>query len=241
MKENMAIEILHPTAALDVKLTAAAQAIFDVLRNKADGGPLVIALCGGRSVVGLLKALLAESAKQPKELLRRVHFFMVDERIVPLDHADSNFGGLNQQLFATLVEQETISKDQLHALSITTSSAQSDCQRYMQELEQVGGHFDVVVLGMGEDGHIAGLFPHHQALAQRGRSFIPFFDSPKAPPERVTASRELVTTASLGVLLALGEAKRAAWNAFSSTSVTVEDCPAKMVETMERCVVVSDL
>jgi 6-phosphogluconolactonase len=237
----MAIEILHPAETLEVKLAAAARAIFDVLGNKTGTGPLVVALCGGRSVVGLLKALLAESAKQPKELLRRVHFFMVDERIAPLDHADSNFGGLNQQFFATLVEQGTISKDQLHPLSIATSSAQSDCQCYMQELERVGGHFDVVVVGMGEDGHIAGLFPHHQALAQRGRSFIPFFDSPKPPPERVTASRELVTTASLGVLLALGEAKRAAWNSFLSRSVTVEECPAKMVEAMERCVVVSDL
>jgi len=111
----------------------------------------------------------------------------------------------------------------------------------MQELKLVGGRFDVVVLGMGEDGHVAGLFPRHPALVQPGRSFIPFFDSPKPPPERVTASRELVTTASLVVLLALGEAKRAAWDAFSSSAVTVVECPAKMVEAMERCVVVSDL
>jgi 6-phosphogluconolactonase len=166
---------------------------------------------------------------------------MVDERIVPLDHAESNFGGLNQQLFATLVGQGTIAHNQLHPLSITIGSAQSDCQHYMQELEQVGGRFDVVVVGMGEDGHVAGLFPRHPALVQPGRSFIPFFDSPKPPPERVTASRELVTTASLGVLLALGEAKQAAWNSFVSRSVTVAECPAKMVEAMERCVVVSDL
>lgn len=237
----MAIEILHPTATLEIKLASAAQSIFEVLKGKSAVEPLTIALCGGRSVVGLLRALLVESSKQPKELLRRVHFFMVDERIVPLDHAESNFGGLNQQLFSTLVEQGAIAPNQLHPLSITAASAQSDCQHYMRELEQFSGRFDVVVLGMGEDGHIAGLFPHHPALDQPGRAFIPFSDSPKPPPERVTASRELVTAASLGVLLALGEAKRAAWKSFLSHSVTVDECPAKMVEAMERCVVVSDL
>ena len=234
-------DILCPGASLESKLDAAAKVIFQVLREQPESAPLVVALCGGRSVVGLLKAFLSESETQPSNLLQRVQFFMVDERIVPLGDPDSNFGCLKQQLFDTLIERGTISDDQLHAISATAENAQQDCDDYMAKLERFGGAFTVVVLGMGEDGHVAGLFPNHAALKLAGNQFIPFFDSPKPPSHRVTASHDLVAGASLGVLLALGEAKREAWNAFLSSDVSLEECPAKMVQGMRRCVVVTDL
>ena len=241
MPKDLSLEILRPGAELKVKLHAAAQTIFAVLQEQPPERPFVLALCGGRSVVGILQALLEESAHQPRELLRRIHFFMVDERIVPLSHSDSNFGGLKQQLFDTLVEQGTILKEQLHPLLISAEDAAGACERYMRELESLGGAFTVVVLGMGEDGHVAGLFPRHVALTTPGRRFIPFFDSPKPPAARVTASSELVTDAALGILLALGEGKRAAWDALMSGTVISADCPAKILASMERCIVVTDL
>lgn len=237
----MAIDVLSPGASLETKLAEAAVVLFQVLKAKPQSTPLVVALCGGRSVVGLLQALIRESAHQPPELLSRIQFFMVDERIVPTTHPDSNFGGLSQQFFNALLEQHIISKEQLHALSITAENSEDACREYLRELEGCGGAFTVVVLGMGEDGHIAGLFPHHPVLAAPGRAFIPFFDSPKPPAARVTASRDLVTEASLGVLLALGEGKRAAWEAFTCDSISDNECPAKMVQSMNRCVVVTDL
>jgi 6-phosphogluconolactonase len=215
--------------------------MFEVLKAQPPLKPLVIALCGGRSVVGLVQAFLRESVHQPQDLLARLHFFMVDERIVPLTHPESNFGGLKQQLFDPLVAQEKISQRQLHPISIALENAHEGCDRYMQELNDCGGVFTITVLGMGEDGHVAGLFPRHPALSATGSKFIPFFDSPKPPAARVTASRELVTGAALVVLLALGEGKRAAWNAFKSDQVLESDCPAKIVQSMGRVVVVTDL
>jgi 6-phosphogluconolactonase len=237
----MAIDVLCPGASLETKLSEAAAVVFEVLKQQPQSTPLVVALCGGRSVVGLLQALLRESTSQPAELLGRIQFFMVDERIVPLTDPDSNFGGLAQQFFNALLESSTIVGEQLHPLSITAEDSALACREYARELERYGGAFTVVILGMGEDGHVAGLFPHHPALAVTGRTFVPFFDSPKPPAARVTASRELVTGASLGVLLALGEGKRAAWEAFTSRASSLDECPAKMVESMKRCVVVTDL
>ncbi len=237
----MPVEGIGKSGSLEVKLLAAAATMFEVLKEQPEARPLVIALCGGRSVVGLVHAFLRESVQQPKDLLARIHFFMIDERIVPLTHADSNFGGLKQQLFDPLVAQGTISQHQLHPLDISPEDAQSACDRYLCELNDCGGIFTIAVLGMGEDGHVAGLFPRHPALAVSGRSFIPFFDSPKPPAARVTASRDLVTGSALAVVLALGEGKRAAWNAFTSDGVSEADCPATMVRSMGRAVVVSDL
>ena len=80
--------------ALAIVLAEVARHIFAVCRQQPAGTPLVVGLCGGRSVVGLLAAVEAEAAAQPADLLGRIQFFMADERLVPLDDEQSNFGGL---------------------------------------------------------------------------------------------------------------------------------------------------
>lgn len=237
----MALEIISGTGSLEEKCLVAAASVFQVLAARPSNEPLTIGLCGGRSVVGLLKALQQASQTQPRELLSRIHFFMVDERIVPLTDPDSNFGGLQQQLFTRLLQEGFITESQLHPFVASKEDAQSACESYLQELQRFGGRFSVVVLGVGEDGHVAGLFPKHPALTETEIAFIPFFDSPKPPAARMTASRKLVTDSAMSVLLALGEGKRAAWERFNSESSSVEDCPALMVKTMSRCLVVTDL
>lgn len=237
----MTIEIAAPKEALNEKMRVAARAIFDVLSQRSKSEPLVIGLCGGRSVVGLLGALLTESREQPHDILERIHFFMVDERIVPLTDAHSNFGGLKELFFDRLVQDGLIRPEQLHPFVATIARSQEACRSYASELERLGGRFDVVVLGMGEDGHVAGLFPHHPLLQERNRGFLAFTDSPKPPPERMTASVPLLCASTLSILLALGEAKRAAWDSFKSSAGGVAECPAKMVLDTARCLVVTDL
>lgn len=237
----MSIEFVAPGESLEQKFSVAARAIFGVLKKKSEQEPLVVGLCGGRSVVGLVKALRDESANQPRTLFERLQFFMVDERVVPLVDPQSNFGGLQTLLFNDLIKEGFIREDQLHPFVATMDSAERACEKYMDELRKCGGHFSVVVLGMGEDGHVAGLFPRHPALSQTAHGFASFSDSPKPPPQRMTASLPLVTASSLGVLLALGEAKRDAWNTFKKSDVSVEDCPARAVLSMERCLILTDV
>ena len=66
---------------------------------------------------------------------------------------------------------------------------------------------DVVVLGIGEDGHVASLFPGHPALAARGPVAVPVHDAPKPPPDRVSLTLEVLRAAPSCVLLASGPAK----------------------------------
>jgi 6-phosphogluconolactonase len=166
---------------------------------------------------------------------------MVDERLVPLTDEQSNYGGLKRLLFDTLVEQRIISEAQLHPFVTDAGKSDFGCSDYREELSSVGGRFTVVVLGVGEDGHIAGLFPHHPALAEKGENFVCFHDSPKPPADRMSASPALITGAELSVILALGEGKRAAWNAFNDNSVAVEACPSKLALKAKECLVVTDL
>lgn len=227
--------------AIDAALREAARRIFVALKSQPQEAPLTIGLCGGRSVVGLLSALEQESHDQPRDLLARVQFFMVDERLVPLSDEQSNFGGLKKLLFDKLVSEGAISASQLHPFIPDSSAPDYGCAAYLKELERFGGRFTVVVLGVGEDGHVAGLFPSHPALNETARGFFPFFDSPKPPPARMTAGKALVTSADLSLVLLLGEGKRAAWATFSAAAVPPSQCPALLATGARQCVVITDL
>ena len=237
----MTATVIRSQGNVEGALRQVAQKIFEVCKSKGPQEPLVVGLCGGRSVVGLLGALQSESANQPRDLLGRIQFFMVDERLVPLTDDQSNYGGLKRLLFDKLVEGSVISNAQLHPFVTDTTQSDFGCGLYRDELRSVGGKFTVVVLGVGEDGHIAGLFPHHPALAEKGETFVHFHDSPKPPADRMSASPALITGAELSVILALGEGKRAAWSAFNDNSVAVEACPSKLALKAKECLVVTDL
>lgn len=237
----MAVTIIQAKDALETALQQTARNIFAVSATKKPTGPIVIGLCGGRSVVGLLGALLKESQNQPKDVLGRIHFFMVDERLVPLTDDQSNYGGLKKLLFDSLLAEGVISPAQLHPFDPNPSLPDYGSAPYLEELEKLGGAFTVAVVGVGEDGHIAGLFPGHQTLKRQGREFLTFHDSPKAPLQRMTASPGLISGADLAIVLLLGEGKRDAWNAFNSPDSTVEKCPALIAKSAAQCVVVTDL
>lgn len=237
----MTPEIIKAGGALEAALREAAQRIFAVLKAQPSGAPLTVGLCGGRSVVGLLSALEQESHKQPQDLLTRVQFFMVDERLVPLTDDQSNYGGLKKLLFDKLTAEKTISESQLHPFVPDSSAPDFGCAAYGAELGRFGGRFTVVVLGVGEDGHVAGLFPRHPVLERLEPAFFSFMDSPKPPPARMTAGKALITGASLSMVLLLGEGKRDAWTVFRAGAASPSECPALLAREARGCIVVTDL
>ncbi len=237
----MSMEVVSAKGDLDAAFDRAAKAIFAVCAQVPLGSDPVMALCGGRSVVGLLGALKRESVNQPAGLMQRIHFFMADERLVPLNDENSNYGALHRLLFADLVKDGTIRTEQLHPLISDPSESDHGCAAYADELGRHGGRFTAVVLGIGEDGHVAGLFPNHPALQRREKTFFSFYDSPKPPPQRMTAGAQLIREAELCVLLALGEGKRDAWNRFSEPETSFQECPSVIGKEVKKYVVVTDL
>jgi 6-phosphogluconolactonase len=235
------MKILSATQGLDAAFDEAARSIFALFSTKSAAEPLVLGLCGGRSVVGLLQALRRVSSDLPQELMRRVQFFMVDERLVPLTDEQSNFGGLKKLLFDELIDQGVIALSQLHPFVPDETQPDYGCTQYGAELNAHGGKFTCVVLGVGEDGHVAGLFPHNAVLSRSEAGFVSFFDSPKPPPQRMTATRQLLVSADLAILLVLGEGKRDAWNRFQGEATLEADCPSVLVKGMKDALVVTDL
>src|SRR5689334_18250686 len=150
-------------AAADEFVTECQQAIMD-------HGRFTVALSGGSTPKALHAVLVERSAKDPNLIdWSRVQIFFGDERHVPPDHPDSNFGMAKE----TLLSKVPIPKQNVHRMHCENPDAAQAATQYDAELARAfqlnaGGfpHFDLVFLGMGPDGHTASLFPKTEALKE---------------------------------------------------------------------------
>jgi 6-phosphogluconolactonase len=199
-------------------------------------GHVNLAVPGGRNVVKIFQAMQREQVDW-----RRVHFFVVDERLVPVDHPDSNFKLLQDHLIAPLAQAGRIASSNAHPFVLDPASADRGVESYERVLADHGFRYDIVLLSSGEDGHVGALYPHHHSIDDPHHGFIVMDDSPKPPPGRMTSSRSLMQTADAAVLLFVGEGKREAYEKFSDAQCPVADCPAKLVLAAKDATVFTDL
>eukprot|EP00041_Stephanoeca_diplocostata_P022538 m.539241 g.539241 ORF g.539241 m.539241 type:complete len:237 (+) comp22088_c0_seq17:494-1204(+) len=141
----------------------------------------------------------------------RWRVFFVDERVVPLDHADSNFLGCNEKLF------DHVNIDPSHIFKIDPSLPPDECATaYETHLRTVFGEnitaanppkFDLMLLGMGPDGHTASLFPEHPLLEVDDVLVASITNSPKPPPGRITLTLPVINAADRIVFVCTGAGK----------------------------------
>jgi 6-phosphogluconolactonase len=163
----------------------AARAVADAARAAvARQGRFSLALSGGKTPQKLY-ARLAEDHRQglPWD---KIHLFWSDERFVPPDHPDSNYRMVRE----TLLEKVPIPSANLHPVPTQSRTVEEAAGEYERRLKNFFGpvefpRFDMVLLGLGEDGHTASLFPGTPALAEQKRWAVDVFP-PAAPHARVT-------------------------------------------------------
>lgn len=208
----------------------------------ADGQGRNVALCGGRSIVSFLREVFSRRELLSIEQWRGLHFFLVDERLVPQTHEESNFRLIDEGFFQALRGSErALLPEQIHPLRCEFVGDESGVEEYGAELKRCGGRFDVAVVSAGEDGHIAGLFPEHPSFRSEAKLFLAFQDSPKPPPARMSASRRLLLQTPHILGLVLGEAKRGALDRYQESGVTPEQCPLKLLDESPNGVIFTDL
>ncbi|KAL8142295.1 hypothetical protein V2J09_015327 [Rumex salicifolius] len=151
-------------------------------------GAFVIAISGG-SLIGLL-GKLCEGPYNKTIDWAKWYVYWVDERVVSKTHADSNYKLAKEEEAASEYEY---SIRQLVKTRIINASDISDCPK-----------FDLILLGMGPDGHVASLFPNHPILALKDDWVTYITDSPKPPPERITFTLPVINSASNVAVVATG-------------------------------------
>ncbi|HWT20443.1 MAG TPA: 6-phosphogluconolactonase, partial [Variovorax sp.] len=142
-----------------------------------------------------------------------------DERCLPVGNSQRN----SRMARDTLLDQVPIPRANIHTMPAEAGPVEGAAQ-YAQTLHAIGD-FDLVLLGLGEDGHTASLFPDHDwGTADDSADVLPVFDAPKPPPERVSLSAARLSRARCVLFLADGESKREAvarWRAGDSIPASV--------------------
>ncbi len=175
---------------------AAADYLFQQITNcVAEKDICHVVLPGGSTPARCLQ-LLAEKPLPWKN----IHWYPGDERCYPVGHKDRNDTMIRDKLFSN---QEN-NAESFHAIPAELGPEQG-AEKYNELLDTIDS-MDIVVLGMGEDGHTASLFPGNIALENR-QSAVPVYDAPKAPSERVSLGLKTLTGADKCIVIATGESK----------------------------------
>jgi 6-phosphogluconolactonase len=166
--------------------------------------------CSGGSTPKRLYEVLTEPQLASRFPWDRVHWFWGDERFVPHDHPDSNYGAACQALFSRV----TVPGANIHPMPTRLASPQQAAAAYettlkafyqAAQLDPARPLFDVTLLGIGEDGHTASLFPGDAALDE-GARWTAAVVGVKAEA-RITLTYPALNSSAHGAFVAAGAAK----------------------------------
>ena len=182
-------------------------------------GACNIMLTGGRSAALLYQAW-STSPDFPMSLTG-VNFYFGDERAVPPDHKDSNYRLALDTLFAAGVPKGV----EIHRMRAESSDLDAEAERYAVLLPD---SMDIILLSMGEDGHIASLFPCRPELHEASRKVVPVTCS-RLTFRRLTITPPVLKNAHYVFIMAIGNQKRAVYKAALSEPSNVDGIPARLV------------
>jgi 6-phosphogluconolactonase len=209
--------------AADLFVTAAHNAI-------QKRGRFVVALTGGSSPVALYK-LLATPSYQEKIDWKKVFVFWGDERWVALDDDLSNA----KMAFDTLLDKVNIPKSNIFPMYKEGISAEDYALEYENSIKSItgdDGRFDLILLGMGDDGHTASLFPGQAVLQEQDKWVAAYYLEPQTM-FRITLTAPLINKARQIVVITFGENKAEALNEVLHGAYNPEKYPSQLIKPVD--------
>lgn len=171
---------------------------------KSPDSVLVIGLSGGS-----LPNFFASAAKDLQLDWGRVKFIFCDERMVPENDPESTFGVYKEKLIGKIsgIEESNFVRVD------TGLEVDKAAEKYAQDIGDLNKgspipKFDILLLGMGPDGHTCSLFPGHPLLEEKTLLVAPISDSPKPPPQRVTLTYPVLNNSAVCIFVSTGEGKK---------------------------------
>ena len=194
-------------------------------------GRFTVALAGG-STPKRLYSLLAAEPYCTRLPWRGTHLFWGDERAVPPEHQDSNFGMAK----VTLLNRVPILADQIHRMQAERKDLDAAAGEYEAEIARTFAArppgeppaFDLILLGLGTDGHTASLFPYSDALQETERWVVPNY-IPKLKVNRLTLTAPILNRAARILFLVSGADKAAVLQAVLDGPPDPERLPAQLI------------
>jgi len=213
-------EIIISDTPDDFSRIAAEWIMHCAVQAVKERGAFSLGLSGGSTPVSVFDRL-AEPAWQARVPWRQTQVFWCDERCVSPDDPESNYG----QAWRRLLSKVDLPSEQIHRIEGEDPDPDSAAARYAAQLP---ARFDLLVLGIGEDGHTASLFTGSSALYERVRKAVYLADSPKPPPCRITITPPVIENARNLLMLATGKSKAVTVASALASPFPIDVLPARL-------------
>ncbi|XP_050385629.1 probable 6-phosphogluconolactonase 4, chloroplastic [Argentina anserina] len=221
-EEHLATQLAKYTAGLSEKFAG-------------ERGAFTVVLSGGSLIKALRK--LCEAPYLESVEWAKWHVFWVDERVVPKDHEDSNY----KLAYDGFLSKVPIPPGNVYAINdaLSAEGAAEDYETCLKHLvtngvlatSKISGFpkFDLMLLGMGPDGHVASLFPGHPLVNEKEKWVTFIKDSPKPPPERITFTFPVINSSAYNAMVVNGAGKSGAVQTALGNSENSDPLPAQLV------------
>lgn len=197
---------------------------------RAGRGRFCIALSGG-SLMDIFSPALCSPPLRGSIDWSSWHVFWADERWVPWSSPESNYGLAGDRFFSRV----PIPREHIHGTDNSLDPA-ATARNYASVLAKVFQpeqgrmpRFDLILLGVGDDGHTASLFPRHPVLAETSAWVAPVPDAPKPPPIRITMTLPLINNSRNVVFVAAGAGKADIVSKVLNRRMQKQKLPAQLV------------
>jgi 6-phosphogluconolactonase len=202
------VQIFQDSAA--IAEAAAHQFVALAQRSVETTGRFSVALAGGTTPMAMY-ALLAQPPFRDQVPWSHLHLFWSDERYVPPDDSESNFRMVRE----ALLDHIAIPAANIYLIPTVGSTVEGTAESYEETIKAffdgAPPRFDLILLGVGPDGHTASLFPGFpEVVRPSGRLVAAVHNSPKPPPDRITFTLPLINAAMNVMVLANGVEKATA-------------------------------
>ena len=208
-KRFLSVEVQVQADLDDLSRAAASEFLRQAQRAVQAKGLFSLALSGGSTPRSLYSLLANDSSFRAEFPREKTHFFWGDERHVPPEHPESNYRMAEEAMFSKVLPRS----DNIHRIKAENPDAQRVAEEYEETLRgffrlKAGEfpRFDLVLLGMGLDGHTASLFPGTEALRERSRLVVANRGE-KFHGHRITMTLPVLNQAAMVLFLVSGEEK----------------------------------
>lgn len=216
---------------LEKLYTKAADTFVDLSKKSIQKNDrFVVALSGGSSPKAIFN-LLATDEYAGKIEWNKLYFFWVDERWVPLDDEKSNA----RMTFETLLDKVPVNKDHIFPMYEDGILPEDYASEYEQQIKNVLGNegvFDFILLGMGDDGHTASLFPG-EAVLDENEKWVSAYYLKSQEMFRITLTSPLINKAENILIIAFGESKKHALNEVLNGEYNPKLYPLQLIDRKE--------
>jgi 6-phosphogluconolactonase len=223
---------IHVLPSADaVARAVAAQLVARIAAVQAEGRVPSVVLTGGTIANEIYRAVAALPSGDVD--WSRVDFWWGDERYVPADSTDRN----DRAVELDLLDVVGVDPARVHAMPAADEvhpDLSEAAAAYAEELREHGGDmFDLVLLGVGPDGHVASLFPHFHQLESEEIA-VAVTDSPKPPPDRISLTFAALNRAHEAWFLVSGDGKADAVARALAEEGSVQQTPARGITVENR-------